>query len=104
MNEYSAEVLEFSSLRRSAYQDWLKPSDGKHHLYRHFDGMGRLLYVGESLNAVVRLAAHGKSAHWFDDIRRVEIEVFPDRESARAAETKAIRDERPLHNIRGAAA
>jgi hypothetical protein len=69
-------------------------------LYRHFDSDGRLLYVGISLSAIIRLAEH-RASPWFDDIARVEIERHPTRKAALAAERKAIRDERPLHNIVG---
>ena len=70
-------------------------------LYRHFNEDGLLLYVGISLNHIARLGQHSKKAHWFDTISRVEIEHFPDRLSAEKAEYQAIRDEKPLHNIRG---
>lgn len=68
-------------------------------LYRHFDASGRLLYVGISLSAVQRLAQHA-SSDWSADIRRVDVEVYPTRDAALAAEAVAIRDERPEHNRR----
>lgn len=67
-------------------------------LYRHFDREGKLLYVGISFHAFNRLMGH-KQAKWFEQISRVEIENFPDRRSAELAEIKAIREERPIHNI-----
>ncbi len=68
-------------------------------LYRHFDAAGRLLYVGISLNSVARLGQHLRTAAWFFDISRVEIEWFPARVDAEQAERAAILTERPLHNI-----
>jgi len=68
-------------------------------LYRHFDGEGRLLYVGISLNAMARLAQHKNCSHWFRLIKRVEIEPFPSREEAIKAEISAITKENPLHNL-----
>jgi len=66
-------------------------------LYRHFDRSGRLLYVGVSLSAVRRLSQHQKSL-WHDDITRVEVEHFKNRESAAKAEAIAIKKEHPLYN------
>lgn len=72
-------------------------SDGAF-LYRHFDKSGQLLYVGISLNAVIRLSQHRDSSHWYDQIARVDVEPFPSRVSALAAERSAVQKERPLHN------
>ena len=69
------------------------------YLYRHFDGEGRLLYVGISLSAVTRLAQHKLSSKWFDDIATVTIEKYEDREQAQTAEREAIRKEKPVYNI-----
>ena len=69
-------------------------------LYRHFDSDGRLLYVGISLSAIIRLAEH-RASPWFDDIAHVEIEHRSTRKAALAAERAAIRNEKPLHNIVG---
>lgn len=68
-------------------------------LYRHFDKDGVLLYVGIAINPIARLVDHRKDAHWFRDIRRVEIEYFADRKAALLAETEAIVRERPRFNL-----
>jgi predicted GIY-YIG superfamily endonuclease len=73
--------------------------DGPTYLYRHFDAEGKLLYVGISLSAIGRLAQHKTASAWFDDIRNVTIEKFATRSEALDAETKAIKEEKPLHNI-----
>lgn len=70
-------------------------------LYRHFDAVGMLLYVGVSLSPMARLSKHGDNSHWSKNISRVTMEWFPDRRSALAAETCAIRTEFPVHNIAG---
>lgn len=70
------------------------------HLYRHFNAGGELLYVGISLSAVHRLGQHKEHSHWFSTISRVEIQKFETREEALLAETHAIRDEKPKHNIK----
>lgn len=69
-----------------------------HHLYRHFDESGKLLYVGISLNAVSRLVGHKRASPWVWSIARMEVETFPTREQAEAAERAAIRNDRPLFN------
>jgi hypothetical protein len=69
-------------------------------LYRHFDATGRLLYVGISLFAFRRLAAHERNAGWWKDVRTVTI-TPPYRtraEVAAAAEIEAIRNEKPRYN------
>lgn len=71
----------------------------KHHLYRHFAADGSLLYIGVSLSALHRLSAHKEHSHWFSDIARVEIQAFESREAALTAERKAIKEEKPRHNI-----
>ena len=67
-------------------------------LYRHFDTAGRLLYVGISLSAVQRLAQHRQTAHWFQELARVDVEWHSSRSKARAAEIHAISTEAPLCN------
>jgi hypothetical protein len=67
-------------------------------LYRHYDAKGRLLYVGISLSALARLRQHQERSSWANAITRVTIEWHPSREVARAAEKRAIREERPIHN------
>ena len=71
-------------------------------LYRHFDGEGALLYVGISLNAIVRLSQHKMQSHWFDKIANVTIESFETRDAALEAETRAIQEESPKYNIQKA--
>lgn len=72
-------------------------STGPTKLYRYFSADGALLYVGVSLNAIVRLQRHSHQ-EWIDEVARVEIETHPDRPTAFAAEAEAIRTGRPRHN------
>ena len=69
-------------------------------LYRHFGAEDELLYVGISLRSMKRLVEHRQNSDWFDEILRVEIEHFPDRESAMDAERKAVQEENPKYNKR----
>jgi hypothetical protein len=73
--------------------------DAATHLYRHFDKDGVLLYVGISLSAIKRLGEHKDCSHWFNSIARVDIQQFPTRQAALAAERIAISTEMPKHNI-----
>lgn len=68
-------------------------------LYRHWNSAGKLLYVGISLKPFERLATHVYGSHWADDVTSVTIEYFDTRADADTAERKAIREERPAHNI-----
>jgi hypothetical protein len=68
-------------------------------LYRYYDASGALLYVGISKHALQRLTEHEADKHWQADISSVRIENFPDRETAHAAERKAIVSEHPTHNL-----
>lgn len=69
-------------------------------LYRHFAADGTLLYVGVSLNALLRQHAHktGRSP-WFEQIAKIEIQNLPTKKAALEAERKAIKDEKPLYNV-----
>lgn len=73
-----------------------------HHLYRHFDQDGRLLYVGISLSFIGRLSEHATRSSWFWKIARVEVTGYATEADALTAERIAIHREQPLHNIRHA--
>lgn len=78
----------------------IKPKDYTkiHYVYRHFDGDGRLLYIGVSLSGLSRLLGHMSASEWGHAIRAVTLEPHPNRAAALEAEAKAIVAERPLHN------
>jgi predicted GIY-YIG superfamily endonuclease len=67
-------------------------------LYRHRDCNGTLLYVGISLSVAARLAQHAGTSHWFAEVTQVDVEYFPTRAEAEAAERQAIRTEHPRCN------
>jgi hypothetical protein len=71
-------------------------------LYRHFDDVGVLLYVGISLSPINRLAAHMDSSSWANRIARVDVEWHDTRELAIEAERVAIANESPKHNVQHA--
>jgi len=67
-------------------------------LYRHYDESNALLYVGISVNPMARTSAHADASHWFESVRRVEIEQYPTLSDALNAEAVAIVIEKPAHN------
>jgi len=70
-------------------------------LYRAFDGEGRLLYVGLSLQPVVRLTGLRSTKDWFHEVRCICIEPLPGltRHEALGVEANAIATELPLYNV-----
>lgn len=68
-------------------------------LYRHFDAVGRLLYVGISSNTLLRTDEHGRQAKWFHEVSNIKIESFPTRKAAIEVEKRVIKEERPKYNI-----
>lgn len=67
-------------------------------LYRHFDCDDRLLYIGRSIDALIRLMGHKAVSHWYDQIKKVTIEKFDNSESLITAERRAIVAEQPIFN------
>jgi hypothetical protein len=67
-------------------------------LYRFFDIDRRLLYIGVSLSAVLRLRGHVHKSPWFDQVAYITIERYETRLMALAAEKSAVRAERPRYN------
>jgi predicted GIY-YIG superfamily endonuclease len=70
-------------------------------LYRYFDSEGQLLYVGITGDNTKRQSQHRRSSFWFGEIAYATFEHFEERQKALEAEGKAIKDEKPLHNIAG---
>ncbi|AUQ74726.1 hypothetical protein PhaeoP71_01865 [Phaeobacter piscinae] len=81
---------------------WRSAVGARTSLYRHYDGDGRLLYVGISLCHLTRLGQHRSSSEWFWDIANITVEHFETREQAVAAEAEAVRLEVPKCNVRRA--
>lgn len=67
-------------------------------LYRYFDKTGRLLYVGVSVSALIRLTQHSQTSEWFGQWVTMTRETYKDRTTALRAERGAIVKERPLYN------
>lgn len=72
-----------------------------HCVYRVFDEVGQLLYVGVSSDVFLRFAQHAQRAPWVAYVASVTFEQHPTREAAEAAEAEAIRTEDPVWNMDG---
>jgi transcriptional regulator with XRE-family HTH domain len=68
-------------------------------VYRHFAADGTLLYVGASHDPTRRLYEHKCRTDWAGEVARTIVDWFDSREAALEAERKAIRSERPAHNL-----
>jgi transcriptional regulator with XRE-family HTH domain len=79
----------------------LPPDDGDSYttLYRMYDSDGQLLYVGIAPLITVRMGEHRRTARWFRDVTRIDIEHYDTRQSAIDAESQAIRTENPRYNL-----
>jgi hypothetical protein len=70
-----------------------------HVLYRAYDRLGRLVYVGITANWEIRLYNHQVSTYWWKrEIVRTRLIHWPDRAAALEAERQAIRVEQPMRN------
>lgn len=70
-------------------------------LYRFFDQKDQLLYVGITRDPPGRWAQHAADKAWWPSVSVREVEWWPTRPAAEAAEKAAITAERPLHNVWG---
>jgi hypothetical protein len=92
---YQGDGYTFVATQREMFED------SETELYRHYDADGKLLYVGISLSAVIRLAAHKQTSEWFNRIVQIKIERFSNRRAALIAERTAILAENPEFNTLG---
>lgn len=72
-------------------------------VYRFYDHDGRLLYVGMGGSAWSRWLEHRRSKPWWREVdhARTTVQRYESRREASAAETRAIREESPRHNVLG---
>jgi predicted GIY-YIG superfamily endonuclease len=69
-----------------------------HAVYRMLDRAGHLLYVGMTGDVGTRFGNHA-AKRWFPQVETIKLEWHASKAAARAAEQRAIRTERPRHNI-----
>lgn len=70
-----------------------------HALYRFYNATGQLLYVGITANPSARFKAHQSDKHWSIDICGITLEYYKSRGELLEAEARAIKIERPRHNV-----
>lgn len=70
-------------------------------VYRLYGAAGELIYVGIGFNPEERMRAHAREKPWWPLVTSSMITWHPDRQSARDAETEAIKSESPVANIAG---
>lgn len=68
-------------------------------LYRFYSKTGQLLYVGITMNPPQRFRDHRDSKEWWDQVAGITVESYDTRKDLAEAEKRAIRVERPQHNI-----
>lgn len=68
-------------------------------LYRHYDENGTLLYIGVSTSFFERLSQHKCHSTWFNQIQTMTLERFSTKVEMLKAEKKAIKKEKPVHNV-----
>ena len=72
-----------------------------HVLYRMFNELGELLYVGMTCSAPRRIKEHSKDKAWWRQVSRISLEHHDSRISLESAERAAIATESPLFNVTG---
>jgi len=67
-------------------------------LYRFYDALDQLLYVGITNNPRARFGQHNSDKPWFKKVVRSTMEHFDTRAELEAAEIVAIQSELPIYN------
>ncbi|MEU1088919.1 GntR family transcriptional regulator [Streptomyces sp. NPDC005892] len=67
-------------------------------LYRLYDKLDRLLYVGIAGDPKTRWHRHASDKAWWPEVVTRDVEWFSSRELAAAAEVETITTEKPVHN------
>jgi predicted GIY-YIG superfamily endonuclease len=70
-----------------------------HAVYRAYDPEGQLLYIGFGVDPDGRMTDHRNSTEWAKQCTRVELTWYDTRAEANAAETIAIKAEKPRYNV-----
>lgn len=70
-------------------------------LYRMWNEVDCLLYVGRTINPISRLRVHRLGRDWWDEVAQITLERFDTIDKLIEAEAEAIRIEHPIHNIAG---
>jgi predicted GIY-YIG superfamily endonuclease len=68
-------------------------------VYRLYSATDDLLYVGITNSIIHRFGQHLATKPWFPEVSRATFQHFASRVEAHEAERRAVRTERPRHNI-----
>lgn len=68
-------------------------------LYRIYNSVGALLYVGATTNPAARIQAHGLNKTWWPESATIGLQHFDTWQELAAAEVKAIQCENPKYNM-----
>lgn len=68
-------------------------------VYRYYDSLGILLYIGITRTGVVRNVQHNRAAEWWPLVARQEVEHLPSRVAASLREKSLIQQYRPPFNV-----
>ncbi len=68
-------------------------------LYRMFSADDQLLYVGITQRQLERFHQHAGQKYWWNEVARIEVQHYPDRETVVGAERQAIEMESPRYNV-----
>lgn len=75
---------------------------GNHVIYRVFDAEGRLIYIGRTRTLTTRVKEHRTSSWWWKPLAaKLRVQLMRDELAAKAAEKRAIQEERPAFNSMG---
>ncbi len=69
-----------------------------HALYRFFDEVGDLLYVGITMNPAARWKQHSQDKDWWTEVANITVEPHKSRTAVLEAERLAILTEHPRYN------
>jgi hypothetical protein len=70
-------------------------------VYRFYDAADTLLYVGMTVDTRKRWAHHASNKPWWPDVARREVVWYARSGDAAREESRAMEEERPLHNVSG---
>lgn len=70
-------------------------------VYRLYAADRTLLYIGMTDDLDARFAHHARTKSWWPEVAYRDVRWYDTREEAAAAEDKAIKTERSVHNVAG---
>lgn len=76
-----------------------KMTSNRNVLYRMYDSVGALLYVGATTNPESRFRTHAGTQPWWDEVTDIKVQRFDTWEELAEAEVSAIETEKPKYNL-----